>query len=110
MAKTIRTMVAIHNKNGKGLLLPTVTVHKLWSSSQSTIKMEKGYYLCVDLGLVDSDGSQSTIKMEKGYYYRINILKNNNNAVAIHNKNGKGLLLPTNGMGGGRKPYRRNPQ
>ena len=38
--------VAIHNKNGKGLLLkanPFTSIAK--PQSQSTIKMEKGYYL-----------------------------------------------------------------
>ena len=41
--------VAIHNKNGKGLLLIMASFgevkHKL---SQSTIKMEKGYYSKVE--------------------------------------------------------------
>ncbi len=38
-------IVAIHNKNGKGLL-PEITVLQqyLMNQSQSTIKMEKGYY------------------------------------------------------------------
>ena len=36
--------VAIHNKNGQGLLHPTsILTHRLWMS-QSTIKMDKGYY------------------------------------------------------------------
>ncbi len=56
--------------------------------------MEKGYYTTVEIdGQQVYDLSQSTIKMEKGYY-----LQNWNwkcvlfKAVAIHNKNGKGLL------------------
>ena len=36
--------------------------------------------------------SQSTIKMEKGYYKRYLNLHNLTTTVAIHNKNGKGLL------------------
>ena len=42
--------------------------------SQSTIKMEKGYYGIGDGVLVIGDwglGSQSTIKMEKGYYHSL---------------------------------------
>ena len=38
-------IVSIHNKNGKGLLLVSLVPNRLnlrWS--QSTIKMEKGYY------------------------------------------------------------------
>ena len=63
-------VVSIHNKNGKGLLLELAyTATKVSSKSQSTIKMEKGYYnktilVVSNLVLV----SQSTIKMEKGYY------------------------------------------
>ena len=37
--------------------------------------------------------SQSTIKMEKGYYTISANGGGNNGVVAIHNKNGKGLLL-----------------
>ena len=38
--------VAIHNKNGKGLLLTVRTVPTDWlCESQSTIKMDKGYYI-----------------------------------------------------------------
>ena len=63
--------VAIHNKNGKGLLRFTrIRSKKIVIPSQSTIKMEKGYYI---KDLPDSEPcylitSQSTIKMEKGYY------------------------------------------
>ena len=87
--------VAIHNKNGKGLLRkkglltnsPTIV-------SQSTIKMEKGYYEGYSQSMFKYHRtSQSTIKMEKGYYQ--DKLRNTGalKAVAIHNKNGKGLLL-----------------
>ena len=63
-------VVAIHNKNGKGLLQgPKELSAALPWRSQSTIKMEKGYYQI----------SQSAIVRAQG--------------VAIHNKNGKGLLL-----------------
>ncbi len=54
--------------------------------------MEKGYYtgfFCVDL---EKQWSQSTIKMEKGYYKRRGTSRSLNFIVAIHNKNGKGLL------------------
>ena len=38
-------LVAIHNKNGKGLLLDMILLSvEWWQASQSTIKMEKGYY------------------------------------------------------------------
>ena len=37
--------------------------------------------------------SQSTIKMDKGYYRRASSLGLGNSGVAIHNKNGQGLLL-----------------
>ena len=37
-------LVAIHNKNGKGLLPTTVQNEVQNEVSQSTIKMEKGYY------------------------------------------------------------------
>ena len=39
-----KTIVAIHNKNGKGLLQVTCYSRKWNIKSQSTIKMEKGYY------------------------------------------------------------------
>ena len=71
--------------------------------SQSTIKMDKGYYVFKSITLILGrvveisnilTESQSTIKMEKGYYGRLrkNIAKIQV-VVAIHNKNGKGLLL-----------------
>ena len=37
--------------------------------------------------------SQSTIKMDKGYYLLFLIATINSDVVAIHNKNGQGLLL-----------------
>ena len=37
--------------------------------------------------------SQSTIKMEKGYYHYLICIAFEGDCVAIHNKNGKGLLL-----------------
>ena len=39
-----------------------------------------------------NDSSQSTIKMEKGYYGIIKTEETKVLQVAIHNKNGKGLL------------------
>ena len=63
------------------------------SLSQSTIKMEKGYYLCYNiLPKCRPFMSQSTIKMEKGYYKMSGQIVANLTDVAIHNKNGKGLL------------------
>ncbi len=70
MNATTPIAVAIHNKNGKGLLQEVIiTGLVLDTPSQSTIKMEKGYYSkkrysCGYIALT----SQSTIKMEKGYY------------------------------------------
>ena len=62
-------MVAIHNKNGKGLL-PAMRSFSatIDLSSQSTIKMEKGYYKAKADAKKAATLSQSTIKMEKGYY------------------------------------------
>ena len=41
----MKVKVAIHNKNGKGLLQKEEQNRKnLYLTSQSTIKMEKGYY------------------------------------------------------------------
>ena len=62
--------------------------------SQSTIKMDKGYYLQKVVNQADAKVSQSTIKMDKGYYFytfrsSLFLLF----SVAIHNKNGQGLLL-----------------
>ena len=63
-------IVAIHNKNGKGLLqcdrfVPVIIAKQ----SQSTIKMEKGYYSKIKFKGLLIALSQSTIKMEKGYYW-----------------------------------------
>ena len=62
-------------------------------TSQSTIKMDKGYYYPNVTAENIQKWSQSTIKMDKGYYgekclygYPIQDI------VAIHNKNGQGLL------------------
>ena len=66
-------IVAIHNKNGKGLLLAAGKSPKVNTVvSQSTIKMEKGYYIdsTVPKAIVQVL-SQSTIKMEKGYYKKL---------------------------------------
>ena len=64
-------IVAIHNKNGKGLLPNVSMVYRIAQElSQSTIKMEKGYY-----------------KLKHNY------TRFTKKIVAIHNKNGKGLLL-----------------
>ena len=62
--------VAIHNKNGKGLLpINTMIINYHTNSrSQSTIKMEKGYYTLISRKSLCYHQSQSTIKMEKGYY------------------------------------------
>ena len=63
-------MVAIHNKNGQGLL------HKTIASATEEVAE-----------------SQSTIKMDKGYYKNCSITHTvASNKVAIHNKNGQGLL------------------
>ncbi len=61
--------VAIHNKNGQGLLL-------------KIMKSKRGGAIV----------SQSTIKMDKGYYQSISLSPLQNQLVAIHNKNGQGLL------------------
>ena len=88
--------VAIHNKNGQGLLpIGANTNGIIKDLSQSTIKMDKGYYCNVDGHTLTKEeqvaihnkngqgllpevgvredalyhlGSQSTIKMDKGYY------------------------------------------
>ena len=56
--------------------------------------MEKGYYKTIlTVPVLFSHQSQSTIKMEKGYYQMKTLLNESRfPAVAIHNKNGKGLL------------------
>ncbi len=68
---SLGVIVAIHNKNGKGLLQRIrYAIFLSQKQSQSTIKMEKGYYGDYHFGnIAKSDlRSQSTIKMEKGYY------------------------------------------
>ena len=56
--------------------------------------MEKGYYINAEWETAfNATPSQSTIKMEKGYYSpAINQPNSPLASVAIHNKNGKGLL------------------
>ncbi len=45
--------VAIHNKNGQGLLLMGFpTSYKMPKRSQSTIKMDKGYYKLFSINLI----------------------------------------------------------
>ena len=62
--------------------------------SQSTIKMDKGYYSVPFSYWFRNEGeSQSTIKMDKGYYVSGAKSPNQKLHVAIHNKNGQGLLL-----------------
>ncbi len=62
--------VAIHNKNGQGLLRMARTMFSLLAWSQSTIKMDKGYYPNIN--------PKNKFPLQ---------------SVAIHNKNGQGLLL-----------------
>ena len=57
--------------------------------------MDKGYYDNFDLDTELSSKSQSTIKMDKGYYKRNNGRNLMLYVVAIHNKNGQGLLHDT---------------
>ena len=53
----------------KGYYHTTNPYKGVWlNKSQSTIKMEKGYYLSGNYELLRVALSQSTIKMEKGYY------------------------------------------
>ena len=85
--KTAMTEVAIHNKNGKGLLQKPKT-HQQPAAV----------------------GSQSTIKMEKGYYVTTGQLWVYKKIVAIHNKNGKGLLLQFLCLHALRLQKSRNPQ
>ncbi len=61
--------VAIHNKNGQGLLqIDSRLIDLVFPMSQSTIKMDKGYYLETSFLRCKRYKSQSTIKMDKGYY------------------------------------------
>ncbi len=55
--------------------------------------MDKGYYSPRTKDELAYIASQSTIKMDKGYYSKTRQLGNNKlRMVAIHNKNGQGLL------------------
>ena len=64
--------------------------------SQSTIKMDKGYYRETTVTeYTVAEMSQSTIKMDKGYYSNTGSIEDNGLRVAIHNKNGQGLLHHT---------------
>ena len=55
--------------------------------------------------------SQSTIKMEKGYYTEMaKLAAKSGIPVAIHNKNGKGLLLLSQGFLNISRREGRNPQ
>ena len=67
--KKSRNIVAIHNKNGQGLL--------------QKILLQNLFFL---------QTSQSTIKMDKGYYEDTVAVASKTKVVAIHNKNGQGLL------------------
>ena len=87
--------VAIHNKNGKGLLHQWLVTGDWWLVAVA-IHNKNGKGLLQNVAVEISNiltESQSTIKMEKGYYGRLrkNIAKIQV-VVAIHNKNGKGLL------------------
>ncbi len=78
----------------KGYYLLSAKPGDLVIMSQSTIKMDKGYYTIKKSGEGRLKGSQSTIKMDKGYYTTIKLYNRIINfIVAIHNKNGQGLLL-----------------
>ena len=63
-----------------------------WWLSQSTIKMDKGYYWDTEVFSWNKVSSQSTIKMDKGYYTTNDLYYDELSKVAIHNKNGQGLL------------------
>ncbi len=89
-------VVAIHNKNGQGLLpkpqnpktpKPQVAIHN--KNGQGLLPNPKG-----SGKQIDNVVSQSTIKMDKGYYsplfFSLLLIMFK---VAIHNKNGQGLLL-----------------
>ena len=67
--------------------------------------MDKGYYIISNrTGDTRHNQSQSTIKMDKGYYciykWSYTII---NDTVAIHNKNGQGLLHTRYVMGMGKR-------
>ncbi len=70
LSAPIPKIVAIHNKNGQGLL-PN------GKPQQYVVLLH---------------WSQSTIKMDKGYYYFVYVPVAADIVVAIHNKNGQGLL------------------
>ena len=97
----VSAKVAIHNKNGQGLLHTIHSTPLCYSWSQSTIKMDKGYYYMLQECEIKCMKSQSTIKMDKGYYHIDRAMSVERKAnVAIHNKNGQGLLhelLPASG-------------
>ena len=85
--------VAIHNKNGKGLLLVMVNEDlKKQVAVAIHNKNGKGLLLERELHNPPRMESQSTIKMEKGYYLATLPFVTLFRLVAIHNKNGKGLL------------------
>ena len=50
--------------------------------------MDKGYYTMKMKTSCRQKVSQSTIKMDKGYYYETRNKRIHNSPVAIHNKNG----------------------
>ena len=94
-------LVAIHNKNGKGLLQTDKAVIFLdGNKSQSTIKMEKGYYDELFQKVVDARKVAIHNKNGKGLLHQSQFaaIPAANREVAIHNKNGKGLL-PENDHG-----------
>ncbi len=71
--------------------------------------MDKGYYPNVVNVRKLKKRSQSTIKMDKGYYVTTPIATLSRTFVAIHNKNGQGLLLNAKNNQHGTY-FRRNPQ
>ncbi len=93
---TIAVKVAIHNKNGQGLLRRKATsVCGNANVSQSTIKMDKGYYAEIK---AKADAAKLKVaihnKNGQGLLQNIIILPTDKLLiVAIHNKNGQGLLL-----------------
>ena len=54
--------------------------------------MDKGYYAVDKRNARITRWSQSTIKMDKGYYITKKKSLGGDDDVAIHNKNGQGLL------------------